>query len=605
MIAPASTYAVSERLFADRIGGPSRWRLDILHVTVCMAVFLAAVALVNPVLEMGIIDDWCYALTARDVAWLGWLKYHGLGAPMVGPQAYWAALFINLFGFSFTVVRLSTVLLVLICIPVLYGMGREAGLRPAFASFAVVVCVFSPLFLPTAISFMTDVPALCFAIACLFAMMRAWTAETARLGAVWIAIGTLAGALAGCTRQTYWLLPLTCLPVIAYVRFRRREPALAACAGAALLATAIAMLGALRWFNAQPYVPKLHILLTHEPVRNPEVGLFHSLVEIVTTCSLVLIPVLVLYIGPSKRLHSRKIWIAGALLVAGGFVIYESSPHRWPPRLGNIVTEYGILNPGDVVLGKKPLVLLPATRLSLAALMFATVAAFLAVVLHKLRSRNLVRFRGCSLVPFVALTFPFAVMSTVILCALPSVTQGWLGGFFDRYLIQFLPILSIPILWLYQTYVQDRVPAEGWVVLLIFACYATATTHDEFALSRARLIAAEALTSNGIPRNQVMAGVEYDGWTELEAIGHVNDPRVVEPASAYRPIRICTGPPELQQWFRPFTPSLRQRYFVVTSHLNGLVDSPFAPVSYRTWLPPYRGEVLTLMLPDGGTIECY
>lgn len=549
---------------------------------------------------MGVNDDWSYTLTARELASSGRLVYNGWASVMIGPQAYWAALFIKLFGFSFAIVRLSTIILVLVCIPVLYALGREAGLRPSFASFAVLCCIFSPVFVPEAISFMTDAPALCLAVVCLLAFVRAWKAESVRSCVMWTAIATVAGGLAGCTRQIYWLLPLTCLPVIAYVRFKRRERATAAFAGVALLVTILTLVAVLRWFNAQPYAVAFQVIWPRESLRTLVAGAFHRLIKILETCALLLIPLLIFYVGPSRRLFSRKIWIAGALAVAGGFLLYESRPIHWPPRLGNIITKYGILSPRDVVLGWKPVLLTPAIRLGLAAFMFATAAAFLAVALRTTKTRSFPEFRRSALWRFLALTFPFALVSVLVL-----VTQTWTGAsLFDRYLIEFLPILSIPILWLYQTYIQDHVPTIGWVTLLVFAIYATATTHDAFALSRARLGAAEALRGAGVPRTEIMAGFEYDGQTEVEASGYFNDPRITKPASAFRRVE-CTGPSELQQyWVRPYTPSLRQRYFVVTSRLAGLIDAPPPPVPYKAWLPPYRGEVFTQMLPDGSAIEC-
>ena len=72
------------------------------------ALFPAAGVLATlPFVEMGINDDFSYTQIALHLANTGKLAYNGWNTPIVGFQAYWAAIFIKLFGFSFTLVRFS------------------------------------------------------------------------------------------------------------------------------------------------------------------------------------------------------------------------------------------------------------------------------------------------------------------------------------------------------------------------------------------------------------------------------------------------------------------------------------------------------------------
>jgi len=102
-------------------------RTDIL---LCVLLFLAAVAAVNPTLEMGVNDDWAFNHIAREFAATGHIVYNGWSAPMLVPQLIWAAPFVKFFGFSFLALRLSTVVLAVFLIPVLYALGRASGLKP-------------------------------------------------------------------------------------------------------------------------------------------------------------------------------------------------------------------------------------------------------------------------------------------------------------------------------------------------------------------------------------------------------------------------------------------------------------------------------------------
>src|SRR5262249_8942370 len=138
------------------------------QLLLCIGVAVIAVLATNPFLEMGLNDDWSYTYMARELAETGHLHYHGWASAMLGAQAWFAALIIQVVGFSFTAVRLSTSVFVVGCAVLVFRLGRRAGLNSSFATFATLTLVLSPLFLPLAVSFMTDVPALFFLLACFY-----------------------------------------------------------------------------------------------------------------------------------------------------------------------------------------------------------------------------------------------------------------------------------------------------------------------------------------------------------------------------------------------------------------------------------------------------
>src|SRR5258707_10118365 len=74
---------------------------------ICACIVAACVLLTYPVAEMGFQDDWSYVRTALEFARTGHFVYNGWATAMLGWIIPWSALFIKVFGFSFTVVRLS------------------------------------------------------------------------------------------------------------------------------------------------------------------------------------------------------------------------------------------------------------------------------------------------------------------------------------------------------------------------------------------------------------------------------------------------------------------------------------------------------------------
>ncbi len=79
---------------------------DRRNILLCAALYVIAVALANPVLEMGTIDDWSYTHIAREFADTGRIGYNGWVSAILIPQIVWSAAFIKLLGFSFLAGRL-------------------------------------------------------------------------------------------------------------------------------------------------------------------------------------------------------------------------------------------------------------------------------------------------------------------------------------------------------------------------------------------------------------------------------------------------------------------------------------------------------------------
>jgi hypothetical protein len=264
--------------------------------------------------------------------------------------------------------------------------------------------------------------------------------------------------------------------------------------------------------------------------------------------------------------------------------------------LGNIVTANGMLYSGTEALGSRPEILTATVCGVLKFVLAVTGTVTAATLFENLRSRRwetapdshpAVDRDAPSLRPFAFVFLPP--------CLAYAAAVFYRGILFDRYLLLLLPALIIPLLRHCQRKVRDAVPAAAWMVAGLFALYGIATTHDYLAAGRARLQAASALTAAGIPRTSITAGLEYDGWTELEHSGHIADADFpdedAEDSGAPQPGRRYPVSPPF--WFWAKTPSIDPVYIVAYSRLPELRDAAFAPVGYRAWLPPFHRQVFT------------
>jgi hypothetical protein len=118
--------------------------------------------------------------------------------------------------------------------------------------------------------------------------------------------------------------------------------------------------------------------------------------------------------------------------------------------------------------------------------------------------------------------------------------------------------------------------------------------HDQIAAHRARLAAANELRAAGVPRNQIRAGVEYDGWTQIEIAGHVNDPRIRIPAGSFHPLPPSPYPPACAYWFDSWVPEIRTRYELSFDPSPCFPESQFAPLTFTTWLAPHQHTIYIL-----------
>ncbi len=568
---------------------------DLRNSLLCAVLVSGSVLATVPILEMGVNDDWSYTYTTRELASSGRLTYNGWGEPMVGVQAYWGALIIKLFGFSFTAVRLSTIVFAVGSALMLYGLARYAGLQPVFALFGALVVALSPLFLPLAASFMTDVPALFFLLVCVYFGVRVLGSKNPMQGSLWIAAAALAGLLGGTIRQIVWGLPLLMIPSIAWIK--RRDRRLLVMSVLLWSVVLLAVLLCFQWLHAQPYssATKLHEWFPGAWPSFAEV--LTILVKFVRASLLLVLPVSIMHLSGWRG--RPKLWFTILPAILLFCVLWKGTSLRslQVPWFGNIITEYGIMRPGLEAMGSKPPILSPSLVTLVSLIVFGAAAVCAMALLHSI-DRSLtalpkmasptVTHPAPSLAGCLLLFAPFCFCYSIVV-----VFRYWEGFRLDRYLLPLLPALVIPLLWHHQQRIQQRVPAVGWVVLGLLGAYGIATTHDYLASARARLQAASTLVANGVPRTWITAGLEYDGWTQIEQTGHITGVQIRVPLGVNR------RPISPGYWLWDRTPSIQPRYFVVYSPDPSLIDSPFPPVRYKAWLPPFRRQVLTQKLLSG------
>lgn len=561
--------------------------LPVMTGAACVLLLLLCILAIRPFAEIGLNDDWSYIYSAHVLATTGHVVYNGWAAFMLGWQLYLGALFIKLFGFSFTAVRASIVVLSLVTTALIHALLLRFGLRPWNAALGTCTLVLSPLFLPLAVSFMSDVPSLFCLLICLYGCLRAVQAESDRAANLWLIAAGLTNLAGGTVRQIAWLGVLVMVPATAWF-LRRRRGTLATAAVVWLVSLAGVAL-TLHWFNHQPYVPveKLIALKTTKAALHIFVkAIFFS----VFTVFLLLLPILLGFAShyPLRDAKSRRYALGSTgLILAGvtGLSLFRHTGTRWMTLLlGNYVTAKGVDLP--LTIGISPDIL-PRTAQACIALVVFITAALLLRMLYEARGSVGARLRSAWSSPLFWLFAPF-LAATLVLIVTRSVM-------FDRYFLTLNVIAIVLLLRLYERRYHQTLPAVCALAVAVFAVYGVAVTHDLFNGARARLAAIDEVRATGVPRSQLRAGFEYDGWTQIELAGYMNDPRIQVPRNATTPWTLPAGiRPQCADWMYGYTPAIHARY-IFSNEINFCyAPAPFAPVTYKTWLPPYRRTILIL-----------
>lgn len=559
-----------------------------------------------PFAEVGFMDDFSYIRTAQVYSQTGHFVYNGWATAMLGWQIPWGALFIKLFGFSFTAPRLSTLVSMFLMIWLFHSVARRCGLDRGSAVFASLLLGLSPITVPLAFSFMTDISGMLALIGCLYACLRALDAKSDKAAFFWLIVAAVGNTVGGTARQVAWVGVLAIVPATAWYMRARRGALVLGGALWVLGAASIALIG--RWLSHTPgYLAEE--LIPHIGIGIPHLAfaLTHVAALALLCLAFLLLPLLAAWL-PRIRLLSRptQVVLAVVCLVYIALSVHQSHsavpfekfvmPWTW-----NILQDEIYSRLHMWMLSDRPIALVWPRILVSSAVVLALLS-FAIDVIRSIRSRAAAQnglrvfLDGASdlyKTPRLSLLAVYIIAYSGLL--LPRFLHFFIV---DRYLLGLLPPISILILRFYRDFISTRLPGISVAALVLLSCFALAGTHDLFAQYRANVRATSLLMQAGIPRTQIEGGEEFDGWTQIEMEGYLHDDRIQNVDPSFTVLHKDSSLPELCSFhFLAETPVVHPEYFTATENMPCLKASPFAEIPYRAWLPPFNRGVWTMRRP--------
>lgn len=476
------------------------------------ALVLVTILFVPPAGDFPLNDDWVYAAPVQSILDGYGYVAHPFRAAYGIFQTYWGAAFCLMFGYSYTVLRVSTLVLAAVTVWVTAKCAREIGASRNLALLCGAVLFANPLFMNLSYTFMTEVPYIALMTASgyfyLRALRRGQTAD--------IFLGSTFAVLAFSNRQ-YGVLASVAFLLSLFIANRSALMRPGVVRTGAFIAPWFAVALAFTALQASPDNPMNRIGLAGDISRARQIGLaLNALYAIPLYIGLFLLPLATLHAARMlRRPHriTRSQWVRIAVCLG----IYSLAM-----ALGALPLPYLLPNMfRDLYVG--PLTLYDTY---FANLLWAPVSlgfgawyaiSFLAALSAGVMFAGWRGLRGPLLrsrqprAAYAPRRAQYWFLYTWAALLLVSPLNPALTIYFDRYL---LPAMA-PLLILSAAELR-RPPWPVWgiadAIAILFYGFSVAATQDYLAWNRARWEAIELLrTKYGARDEQIDGGYEFNG----------------------------------------------------------------------------------------------
>jgi 4-amino-4-deoxy-L-arabinose transferase-like glycosyltransferase len=508
-------------------------RYDIACILLLAVAWITMAVLVNPSGEFPLNDDWVYARAVQSIFEKGGFNLsQGPSTPNVFSQAYWGALFCLPYGFSFTALRLSTIILGLVGVLATYWLLRQVQAGRGLSLLGAFLLALNPLYFGLSNTFMTDVPFCALATLSICFLIRGMKRESRKE----IIFGILLSYVALLIRQYGIIIPIAF--AVAYLCKKGLNKLSVIFAGLPVLSGFLIQFTFQKWLELTGHNSPLLGLQARQVVRaliNENVmlavGFPKRIIFALIYLGVFLAPLLIILArGLFKNWSGRRKAVAIFLIVLFCFLgtVFLAHYHKQLPMVGNVLAEHGlgpvklrrptadIIDPGASSLVKTAWSILTAVGIAGALLMCCFTLRGIGRMLRQFRDNE---FAG----------------------------QGWLGVFllagiviymcplginiyFDRYLLPLISLWMAYLIWCVPGSNSGRIYSKSTLsalaVLVTYGVFSLGAAHDYLLWNRIRWQALTLLTEkHHISPHYIDGGLEFNGW-HLYRYGYMRRPEV-------------------------------------------------------------------------------
>ncbi len=480
-----------------------------------LAVWIGAILITHPHGEFPLNDDWSYSRTTQRFLEKGELQFPGEVAVPMLTHLLWGGLFTKIFGFSFTALRISTLILGGLGLFFLFAILLEAGVSSGWAFFGTFLIAFNPLYFQLSNSYMTDIPFAVWGLASFLFFLRSVRSDSKRD----FFLGTGFATAAVLTRQIAVIIPLSY--GLAYLIWEKRSirntmkaflPAFLAIVLLLIYQTSLQILGRL------PVAYNCHVSFI---INNYSLGFMKFNFNRITWNFLCLWPYVGIFLLPlliaifpkitrslSSQEQKKVWWMVTWVSIVWLLLLARAWGRGLMPLTPNLLDAYGF---GPIILWNSWQYLhrIPRVVRILLTLISVTSASFLIWYFSFLTQAFLKTFDKKNQTQFCLLFASFAFIIYGI-SLLP------IDGL-DRYYLLLTILGTIIILTgtqLFFSFFSSRLFIFAAILTFVsFAAFSVAGVHDYLALHRARWKAGtNLLIKEKLLPDQINGGFEFNAW---------------------------------------------------------------------------------------------
>jgi len=532
---------------------------DQVNLLTLFSLWIGMVLLVNPIGNFPLNDDWAYGWTVKTFLETGEYRLSDWAAANLLPQTLWGTFFCLPFGFSFTALRLSTLVLGLLGVLLTYGLLREVGANSKLSLLGASVVALNPVYFGLSNSFSNDISSFVLTTFSLYLIIRGLKLNSS----LFTIAGILISFVSILNRQSGIVILIAfffALLAKEGIRFKTFILSISPVALGLLLQLIYA-----HWLEQTGRKPVLYGFQIENLAQTFSSGL-PTIISTYTENVLIVAAYLGLFLLPFLAVCSRDrrlslslkkkqlsfLMLLAALAMGVVLVIKD----KQMPLVGNVLDTFGV---GPVAFDGYSSVLSSKTQ----------------ILVHKIwKLLTLIAFASAALIPVCcipAFREMINMKSTrswllILITASALAYFGLMGGldkqyWFDRYLIFFLPILmmliaasdsrmseesniaarTVPQLSVlgeqnhqsspelgdlggkFSVYNTPQISSDHklrltlimgvMVILLIYGGFSIAATHDYLSWNRVRWEALNNLMeTTQTPPEKIYGGFEFNGW---------------------------------------------------------------------------------------------
>lgn len=473
------------------------------------------VAAVNPIGDFPLNDDWAYAESVNTLLTTNEIVIPDWSAANFFTQAIWGWIFTAIFGFSFTVLRFSTLTFGLLGIIAAFKLSREIGVPIIIAALGALLLMINPIYFASSNTFMTDIPFFTLStLALLFLTKVINTDDT-----VYLILGIIAVGLALLIRQLGFAIAIAY--AVAYLLGRKLTLSSVFRALAPLIVCILIQVMFRVWLSSNDQVPSMYghqinqikDVLSLAPLEVINIFGGHA-INTLLYIGFFLSPLLLLvwYYQYHKLTLSKtvQLMLLAILIYA---VFRQIGMSRWP-LVGNVLGQYGI---GPMLQhGSAGYSILQHEHggvkffWKLVGVLSIWFTGYMLYLMHTSILKNLNDYKSHTLDISRLRVQAFFLCVMIVYCIPTFLVQG----FFDRYLL--LPILACSILIQSKIHFLAKLNRLRFVVIILMVTLTgsltIAATHDYLAWNRVRWLALNDLVyKTGVTPTRIDGGFEFNG----------------------------------------------------------------------------------------------